>query len=74
MKVGDRVRMDANDKDANAIFRRPDLGEGTVIATTGYGLMDGMYVYVEWDTPRYNHQPLNRPAIQALVVIERNPS
>lgn len=66
INTGDRVRMRDGEPGWMGV-PLPDLGEGTVVATTGEFLMEGMYVEVEWD--EYHGTLVNRPSIQSLEVI-----
>lgn len=66
LNVGDRVRMDTDSPGFMGVAN-PDLGLGTVRATKGEFLMEGLYVEVDWDT--FQGTLVERVAIQALVKV-----
>lgn len=68
IKTGDRVKMDLSRNTGDSMFDVPDLGEGVVGAVEGEGLMEGWYVWVDWDAG-YGGLA-NRVAIDALVKVE----
>lgn len=61
--VGDRVEMRAGEPGWMGV-EIPDLGQGTVMAVEGDGLMAGLYVEVEWDT--FHGSTMCRPSIQSI--------
>lgn len=67
LQVGDRVEMKAGEPGWLGV-PYPDLGQGTVVATKGEGLMEGLYVSVEWDEDHGSQAGF--PAIQALRKVE----
>lgn len=63
INVGDRVEMRAGEPGWLDV-PIPDLGQGTVVATEGEGLMIGWYVEVEWDEDQGSIA--RRPSIASL--------